>query len=194
MIGRLVGMIVSKGAEGVLIDIGGVGYDVRCPLTVLDRLPPKGEQCTLFIHTHVREDQLALFGFLSADERELFRLLITISGIGPKTGLACLSGMSSDALANAIANEDIKRLSGIPGIGRRTAERVILELKQKVHGTAPGQDQKSNPIMDDLESALKNLGYRAKDVDKLTASIGEKADQMSFEELLREALKQMSRS
>ena len=194
MIGRLEGKIANKSAEGILLSIGGVGYDVLCPLTVIDRVPRRGEKCVLSIHTHVREDQITLFGFVDDDERQLFRMLISISGIGPKLGLACLSGMSSDALSTAIASEDTKRLSSIPGIGKRTAERLVLELKDKVHASAPGRPAVANRMLEDLESALKNLGYKAKDVDKLIADLDAESEGMSFEDLLREALRKLTRS
>jgi len=194
MIGMLEGIIANKGAEGILLNVGGVGYDVLCPLTVIDRVPRRGEKCSLSIHTHVREDQITLFGFVDADQRQLFRLLISVSGIGPKIGLACLSGMSADDLSNAIANEDIKRLSGVPGIGKRTAERMVLELKDKVFSTTPGKAPVANRMLEDLESALKNLGYKAKDVEKLIAALGTDAETMSFEDLLKEALRKLTRS
>ncbi len=193
MIGMLEGVIANKGAEGILLKVGGVGYDVLCPLTVIDRVPRRGETCTLSIHTHVREDQITLFGFIDDDQRQLFRLLISVSGIGPKIGLACLSGMSADDLSTAIANADIKRLSGVPGIGKRTAERMVVELKDKVFGSAPGRPAVAHRMLDDLQSALKNLGYKTKDVDQLIADLGKDSEEMSFEALLKEALRKLTR-
>lgn len=192
MIGRLEGLVLDKSAEGVLLGVGGVGYEVQCPLTVIDRLPRKGAECALSIHTHVREDQISLFGFSTADERRLFRQLIGVSGIGPRTALACLSGMDAETLIGAIANADAKALSRTPGIGKRTAERIILELKDKVGGV-PGRPSADSGLLTDLESALTNLGYSSRDVDKLLASLGEKAATMDFESLLREALKRLRR-
>ena len=190
MIGRLKGVVAEKGMESILIDVGGVGYDVHCPLTVLERLPRAGDAITLSIHTYVREDQLTLFGFVDDTQRTLFRQLISISGVGPKIGLACLSGMDADTLSGAIAAGDVKRLSTIPGLGKRTSERIILELKEKMGGFA-GAVPAQNAVLDDLQSALVNLGYKAKSVDKLMAELASKADSMSFEELLKEALKQL---
>lgn len=192
MIGRLEGKVLDKSAEGVLLGVGGVGYEVQCPLTVIDRLPRKGADCALSIHTHVREDQITLFGFATAAERRLFRQLIGVSGIGPRLGLACLSGLDAEALVNAIASADVKGLSRIPGIGKRTAERIVLELKDKVGGL-PGRPAQAGGLLADLESALGNLGYSARDVEKLVASLGEEAAQMDFESLLREALKRLRR-
>ena len=193
MIGMLEGEIANKGAEGILLKVGGIGYDVLCPLTVIDRVPRRGEKCTLSIHTHVREDQITLFGFIDDDQRQLFRLLISVSGIGPKIGLACLSGMSADDLSAAIANADIKRLSGVPGIGKRTAERMVVELKDKVFSSTPGRPAVEHRMLDDLQSALKNLGYKTKDVDQLIADLGQDAGNMSFEALLKEALRKLTR-
>lgn len=194
MIGRLRGTLGDKGADGALVDVGGVGYVVNCPLSVLDQLPSVGSECTLHIHTHVREDQITLFGFNDVEQRHLFRLLIAVSGIGPKLGLACLSGMDADGLRRAIGEGDIKRLSGIPGIGKRTAERLVLELREKV-GIGPGlgsRPQKSRAI-DDLESALGNLGYKTKEVEKLLSALGPDANDMPFDALLREALRRLAK-
>ena len=192
MIGRLEGIVLDKSAEGVLLGVGGVGYEVNCPLTVIDRLPRKGAECALSIHTHVREDQLSLFGFATVDERRLFRQLIGVSGIGPRLALACLSGMDAETLIGAIANADVKALSRTPGIGKRTAERIVLELKDKVGGV-PGRPVAHSGPLADLESALVNLGYAARDVEKLMAGLGDQAASMDFESLLREALKRLRR-
>jgi holliday junction DNA helicase RuvA len=190
MIGRLKGVVAEKGPEGVLLDVGGIGYEVHCPLTVIDRLPRRGQETTLAIHTHVREDQITLFGFGDTEERGLFRQLIGVSGIGPKIGLACLSGMDAGSLSTAIASEDAKRLTTIPGLGKRTAERLILELKDKV-GAVAMPAHSGGQMLNDLESALRNLGFKTKDVDSLMAELAPQAESMSFEELLREALKRM---
>jgi Holliday junction DNA helicase RuvA subunit/crossover junction endodeoxyribonuclease RuvC len=138
MIGRLSGTLVQKQVEAVVIDVGGVGYEVLCPLTVLERLPPEGATCVLSIHTHVREDQISLFGFSTPDERALFRQLIAVTGIGPKLAVACLSGLKAEAFARAVVDNDLKKLSGIPGVGKRTAERLVLELKDKLARTTLG--------------------------------------------------------
>ncbi len=195
MIGRLRGTLAHKGVEGVLIDVGGVGYEVQCPLTTLDRLPPEGQACTLTIHTHVREDVLTLFGFGDAAERALFRSLTGVSGVGPKLALACLSGMDGPTLTNALAEGDVKRLSTIPGIGKRTAERLVLELKEKVGRSGmPGRPAPTagGAVLADLESALCNLGYKPKDVEKLIAGLAADAAGQSFEALLREALRRLN--
>ena len=190
MIGRLKGLVAEKGPEGVLLDVGGIGYEVQCPLTVIDRLPRRDQEATLTIHTHVREDQITLFGFTSLDERVLFRQLIGVSGIGPKIALACLSGMDANTLSGSIASEDVKRLTTIPGLGKRTAERLIVELKDKVGGTVVAA-KPGGQMLNDLESALRNLGFKTKDVDSLMTELAPQAEALSFEELLREALKRM---
>lgn len=192
MIGRLEGLVIDKSAEGVLVGVGGVGYEVACPLTVIDRLPRKGATCVLSIHTHVREDQITLYGFSDESERRLFRQLIAVSGVGPKLALACLSGLDADALAVAIASEDVKKLSSVPGIGKRTAERLILELKGKV-GIMPGRAVAKTHHVDDLESALRNLGYKPREIEQLVVDLGEDAARLDFESLLREALKRLRR-
>ncbi len=196
MIGRLSGILLEKSAEAVLIDVGGVGYEVFCPLTTIDRLAREGEKCTLSIHTHVREDQLILFGFSDADERGLFRLLTSVSGVGPKLALACLSGLNRDELASALMSEDVKKLSSIPGIGKRTAERLILELKDRIaKGFSPSKPvTRAAHQLDDLDSALRNLGYRPKDVDQLIEKLRSEADGMTFEMLLRKALSMLNRA
>lgn len=198
MIGQLRGVVARKGVESVIIDVQGVGYEVVCPLTVLDQLPAQGQTTTLSIHTHAREDQLTLFAFIDVDQRALFRLLISVSGVGPKLAMACLSGMSADAFCSALMSEDVKKLSSVPGIGKRTAQRLTLELKDKVKhlgASTPGgtpRPQGGNAHLDDLDSALRNLGYRAKAVETLIDSLRAEAEQMSFEALLREALRRLN--
>jgi holliday junction DNA helicase RuvA len=193
MIGHLRGRLAHKSVDGIVVDVGGVGYEIFCPLTVLDRLPPEGQECVLSIHTHAREDQLALFGFIDRDERALFRMLTSVTGIGPKLGLTCLSGLSAGDLSTAIADADVKKLSSIPGIGKRTAERLILELKDKVGRVAtPGRPRTGNAHLEDLDSALRNLGYRAKEVESLTAGLAKDAAGMDFEALLRLALQRLN--
>ncbi|MEE2756093.1 MAG: Holliday junction branch migration protein RuvA [Myxococcota bacterium] len=176
--------------ESILLDVSGVGYEVSCPLTVLDQLPPAGGTAVVCIHTHVREDQITLFGFANLDERRLFRQLISISGVGPKIGLACLSGLNASTLIAAIGGGDVKTLTTVPGLGKRTSERIILELREKVGGLAVAARQ-PNRILDDLESALKNLGYKAKEVDQLCSDLASDSKDASFEGLLKEALKRL---
>jgi len=193
VIGRLSGRIARKGVEAVLVEVGGVGYEVVCPLSVLDVLPREGEPGVLAIHTHVREDQIRLFGFVDEEQRALFRLLISVSGIGPRLALACLSAMTPQHFSTAVVDEDVRRLSTIPGIGRRTAERLVLELREKIQRVAiSAQAPPRTAHLDDLESALRNLGYKAKAVEKLLTGLREEAEDLDFEALLREALRRLN--
>ncbi len=195
MIGRLRGEVARKAVESVLIDVGGVGYEVVCPLTVLDELPRKNQQRTLSIHTYVREDQITLFGFLGDEQRALFRMLIGVNNVGPKLALACLSAMTPDQVSEAIASEDLRKLSGIPGVGKRTAERLVLELREKVQKVtiAARSPSPASGHLDDLESALRNLGYKGKAVDQLIEGLRDEAGELGFEGLLREALRRLNK-
>lgn len=195
MIGRIRGLLVHKSVETVIVEAAGVGYEIQVPLTVLDGLPPEGQECALTIHTHVREDQITLYGFDDFEARGLFRLLTTVSGVGPRLAIACLSALSADQLTGAILDENVKRLTGVPGIGKRTAERMILDLKEKLQKRTPSgrpsTTAEAAPRLDDLESALRNLGYRPKDVEALIADLAKEAGSMTFEEMLRESLKRL---
>ena len=190
MIGHITGKLILKGAEFIIVEAQGIGYEMICPLTVLEKLPIEGENCSLAVKTHVREDQITLFGFTNFEERRLFEHLTSVSGIGPRLAVACLSGMNSDHIKEAIIDGNIKRLSSIPGIGKKTAERMILELRskfEKAYVLEAAQPQ-SSMILNDLQSALLNLGYKSKEIQKYVESIKDKANEMSFEELLRGAL------
>lgn len=163
MIAHLRGRILSKTPNQVIVDCGGVGYDVTISVATFSALPADGAEASLYIHTHVREDQLALFGFAERDEKRLFEKLLTISGIGPKLAITVLSGISSDRLVGAIRSGDHATLTKIPGIGKKTAERVVLELKDKLDDlavTLPAAPATGRtPAGDDALSALVNLGY-----------------------------------
>ncbi|KIA79976.1 MULTISPECIES: Holliday junction branch migration protein RuvA [Chromobacterium] len=177
MIGRLTGKLIEKQPPQVVVDVGGVGYEVDVPMTTFYQLPALGQNTTLFTHLVVREDAHLLFGFASKEERQTFRQLIKVSGIGAKIALAILSGMTADELAIAVASEDIKRLSSVPGIGKKTAERLVLELRGKLatggNLTVPGglpfaatPDEKS-----DIVNALLALGYNDKEASAATKSL-----------------------
>ena len=164
MIAHLRGRLFSKTPNQAILDCGGVGYDITISVATFSAMPAEGAEASLHIHTHVREDQLALFGFAERDEKRLFEKLLTISGIGPKLAITVLSGISSDRLVAAIRSGDHGTLTRIPGIGKKTAERVVLELKDKlddlavaVPATAGGPHH--GPVGDDALSALVNLGY-----------------------------------
>src|SRR5215471_16083783 len=163
MIAYLRGRLISRHPNQAIVETGGVGYDVTISVPTFSGLPPLGGDVALHIHTHVREDQLALYGFLKVEEKQLFEKLITVSGIGPKLAITILSGMAAQELGNAIRGNDVARLTKIPGIGRKTAERLVLELRDKL--PEAGQDAPSaipslNTIQEDVLSALVNLGYQ----------------------------------
>ena len=157
MIAHLRGRLIEKEPARVVVDVNGVGYEVFVPLTTFSAMPDKGGEVTIDIHTHVREDIIALYGFSSRRERIIFEKLIGISGIGPKLAVTILSGGSVDDLATAIKRSDLPRLTSIPGVGKKTAERIVVELKDKLQDFAEAPVKSS--IEADVLSALENLGY-----------------------------------
>jgi len=194
MIGYLRGTLKYKGAELLVLDVNGVGYELTCPLTTIDKLPSEGEPCELTVKTHVREDQITLFGFSSLEERRLFESLTSVSGIGPRLAVACLSGMDAEALKDAVITGNVKRISTIPGIGKKTAERMVLELRakfEKSFSLSVAQPSLSGHLSD-LRSALLNLGYKATEVDRYLHEVKGEAGEMSFEELLQGALRRFT--
>jgi Holliday junction DNA helicase RuvA len=198
MIARLSGAIVEKQPNRVIVDVGGVGYDVLVPLSTFYVCGDAGSAVTLHIHTHVREDQLALYGFATALELTMFEKLIAVSGIGPKLGLSVLSGIEPRELAAAIMRNDVARLTAVPGVGKKTAERMCVELRDRLPKTidaAPASP--ADALREDLVSALANLGYHRQAIDKvldtLLGSASAKAP-ARFEDALRSALKGLSRA
>ena len=195
MIAHLRGRLFSKSPNQAIVECAGVGYDITISVATFSALPAEGVEATLHIHTHVREDQLALFGFSELQEKRLFEKLLTISGIGPKLAITVLSGISSDRLINAIRTGDHATLTRIPGIGKKTAERVVLELKDKLDDlatTIPTSTGTSHhgPAGDDALSALVNLGYprpvAQKAIETAIAKDPEAAN--DFETLFRAAM------
>lgn len=178
MIGRLTGIVAEKAPPQVLIDVGGVGYEVDVPMSTFFNLPGLGEKVTLLTHFVVREDAQLLYGFLSAEERQTFRELVKISGIGPRTALAVLSGMSVGDLSGAVARQEGARLQKVPGIGKKTAERLLLELKGKLCPDLglPAGASVASDAQTDIVQALVALGYSEKDaglaLKKLPADVG----------------------
>ena len=201
MIASLTGRLASKHPGGVVIDVHGVGYDVLIPLSTFYRLPDPEQSVTLSIHTHVREDAIQLFGFLSAREKDAFLLLLTVSGIGPKLALSVISTLSVDDLASAIRDDDYKVLASVPGIGKKSAGRLALELKDKIENISMATDglttkalQPSNRTMDDALSALVNLGYKAADVkDVLKQVLAARNGETPLQDLIRAALKELAK-
>lgn len=194
MIARLTGTVLEKQPMRVVLDVGGVGYDVHVPLSSFGAVGDPGSRLTLRIHTHVREDALLLYGFGSALEQTLFERLIGISGIGPRLALAVLSGLPPDQLVAAISGSDLARLTRIPGIGRKTAERIVLELKEKM--AAAGADSAATPSSgprDDLLSALLNLGYHRPTAETAVDQVLRDQPRADFEVALRGALARLSR-
>jgi holliday junction DNA helicase RuvA len=191
MIGRLTGKIIDKESDSTVIDINGVGYVVSLPLNTLAALPPLNETVTLWIHTHVREEELRLFGFETRQDRAAFRTLLKISGVGPKVALAVIGALNGSELVTAVQTADARRLSAIPGIGKKTAERMILELGGKLDfgKDAAGKTTSMSGIYGELDSALKNLGFKAPTVQKVLSEVKEDSgDGATFEQLLRKAL------
>ena len=205
MIAHLSGTLLSKQATSVILDVAGVGYEVSIPLSTFYELEDPGSSVQLRIYTHVREDALQLYGFKTARERELFLRLISVSGIGPKLGITLLSGMSADEMITSIRNNNLAKLTLIPGVGRKTAERLVMELRDKVASLSAGVDEdlgaKSEagalPTEDSMRadalSALLNLGYQRNAAEKaVTASLSENGE-VSVESILRSSLRKLAK-
>lgn len=199
MIGYLRGKLLEAVPERILLDVGGVGYELAIPLQTFTHInrSDKAETLGLYVHTHVRAEAIELYGFWTLGERRLFELLISISGIGPKLARVILSGMAPEDLAAAIAAEDAPRLATIPGIGKKTAQRMVVELKDKMRDFAaqlPGQPASIASPDDDLLAALVNLGYKQADAEKALIKARSELPDDAFEELLRRSLKLLSRA
>jgi holliday junction DNA helicase RuvA len=192
MIAHLRGKLLAKHPNQAIVETGGVGYDVTISVPTFSDLPTAGSEVALHIHTHVREDVIALYGFLRVGEKQLFEKLITVSGIGPKLAITILSGMAADEMIAAIRGNDLARLTRIPGIGKKTAERLVLELRDKlpaIGGDAPVVSALS-AVEEDVLSALANLGYQRAAAEKAVSKAGKNG---SFEAMFREALGVLSK-
>jgi holliday junction DNA helicase RuvA len=196
MIGLLRGRLLEKRPNQVILDVGGVGYVVAVPLSTFAALGELHAEVTLLIHTHVREDALALYGFLSAREKHFFEMLLGASGVGPSLALKILSGMNVEELVPAIRTGDLVRLTKIPGVGRKTAERMVVELKDKLEAVAQEVERPAaaSPAGTeaDVKSALVNLGYDERTADSAVTEGKREAGTSSFEKLLRAALATLS--
>lgn len=194
MIGRLTGTLLEKHPPQVLVDVHGVGYEVDVPMSTFYNLPAVGEKLSLYTHFSVREDAQQLYGFLTTKEREVFRLLIRISGVGPKLALAVLSGLSVDELAQAVTLQETGRLTRIPGVGKKTAERLLLELKGKLADTLPAGPAAAAAtpagIQADALHALLALGYCDREAAPVVKQLPEG---LSLEEAIRQALKLLAK-
>src|SRR5579872_4408297 len=191
MIAHLRGRLLAKHPNQAIVETGGVGYDVTITIPTFSDLPSPGSEVALHIHTHVREDQIALYGFLKPAEKKLFEKLITVSGIGPKLAITILSGMPADEMVGAIRGNDIARLTRIPGIGKKTAERMVLELRDKLPPAQTGQALATPPmtaIEEDVLSALVNLGYQRPAAERALASAAKNSKEGSFEAMFRNTL------
>ncbi|HEY6803788.1 MAG TPA: Holliday junction branch migration protein RuvA [Pyrinomonadaceae bacterium] len=207
MIAHLSGNLLSKQATSVIIDVGGVGYEVTIPLSTFYDLEDTGAKVELRIYTHVREDTLQLFGFKTLRERDLFLKIISVTGIGPKLGITLLSGMGADELIAAIRTNDLARLTGIPGIGRKTAERLVIELREKVEALTTAQLEEAlsaraaasgEPTQDgvraDALSALLNLGYQRTAAEKAIDGALAEGGEVTVESVLRRVLRKLARA
>lgn len=196
MIAQLRGTLGDKRPNQVLVDVGGVGYLVHIPLSTFYSLGDLHSNVTLLIHTQVREDAISLYGFLSAREKHLFELLISASGVGPSLALKILSGMNVDDLVPAVRQGDLPRLTRIPGVGRKTAERIVLELRDKLAAVEAPEDSRApaaaGGTAGDVVSALLNLGYEQHAAEKAVERAGGKAGSGTFEDLLRSSLQQLT--
>lgn len=205
MIAHLSGTLLSKQATTVIVDVGGTGYEVMIPLSTFYDLEDVGSKVQLRIYTHVREDALQLYGFKTTRERELFMRLISVSGIGPALGIKLLSGMSADEMIASIRTDNLARLTLIPGVGRKTAERLVVELRDKIASLSSAELEEAyaeagspaapseETVRSDALSALVNLGYQRSAAEKaITAALGEGGD-VSVESILRRTLRRLAK-
>lgn len=198
MIARISGTLIFKTADHVIVDANGIGYRIFVPLTTFYELPEVSQSVTLYIHTHVKQDAISLFGFYSNEEKDIFQLMISVTGIGPRLAINILSGISAEALVKAVSQGNLSRIVGVPGVGRKTAERMILELKDKVTklsseemALGAGDGLKENEqVKEDALSALINLGYKSNAArGVLDKVINEFSDPVTLDALLKESLK-----
>jgi holliday junction DNA helicase RuvA len=197
VIAHLRGTILDKQPNRIVIDVHGVGYDVFVPLSTFYGLGDAGSAIALRIHTHVREDALLLYGFATELEQQLFERLIGVSGIGPKLALAVLSGIEPPELMRAIERSDLARLTAIPGVGKKTSERIVLELKDRLPrapvAAAPAGDDDATGLRDDVLSALMNLGYHRPLAEKAVETAVKATPDANFERTLRQALRELAK-
>ncbi|HEX2640506.1 MAG TPA: Holliday junction branch migration protein RuvA [Pyrinomonadaceae bacterium] len=203
MIGYLSGKLLEKQANTVIVDVGGVGYEVMIPLSTFYELGEEGSDVSLRIYTHVREDAIQLFGFKTSRERDLYLKLISVQGIGAKSGIAFLSGMSSDELILAIRTEDLAKITSIPGVGKKTAERLVIELRDKIGELSEGGAARAaaatagalpaDAVFDDALSALVNLGYQRNLAEKALKQAVQEGTEVSVQKLLRKSLQLLAK-
>jgi Holliday junction DNA helicase RuvA len=196
VIAQVRGRLVRKEPQEAIVDVGGVGYRVAIPLSTFYRIGEAGDEVSLLIHTHVREDTLALFGFLTSVEQALFERLIAVSGVGPRLALSILSGIEAPDLVSALRTSDVARLTRIPGVGKKTAERLVLELKDKVQNLSgaeePAPAGPAAATKEDLASALVHLGYSRPEAERGVDRALKEDPEGRFEDLLRRTLRALS--
>ncbi|MBU0681538.1 MAG: Holliday junction branch migration protein RuvA [Proteobacteria bacterium] len=203
MIASLRGIVQFKYSDRIIVDVHGVGYEVSMPESALFSVPDEGHEVFLYIHSHIREDAFLLFGFFERQDKQTFQLLLTVSGVGPKLALAILSGISPPELSRAVSSEDIGRLTHVAGVGKKTAERLCLELKDKVAfiplseavhpGKSRGGSRAEDSVMDDAVSALVNLGYPPANAKEAVAAIyALREGDVTLENLIRLALRSLA--
>ena len=194
MIAHLRGKLIAKHPNQAIVEAGGVGYDVTISVPTFSELSGVGADVALHIHTHVREDAIALFGFLHPEEKQLFEKLLSVSGIGPKLAITILSGMAAAEMVAAIRGNDVAKLTKIPGIGKKTAERMVLELRDKLKdfGLEPAA-RPASPLEEDVLSALTNLGYQRPLAEKAVATVMRTGAAKEFDAMFREALALLSK-
>ena len=200
MIARISGILIQKSVTHCVVDVHGTGYRIIVPLSTFYELPKEDQPVVLHVHTHVREDAISLYGFHTREEREVFQMMISVSGIGPKLAVNILSGIAAGELVRAVTEEDLKRLTGIPGVGKKTAERMILELKDKA--AKLGRDdvtvctvavKTGDQVKEDALSALVNLGYKGSAVKDVVDRIMKEAPETpSLDQLLKQALRTLA--
>lgn len=193
MIGHLKGQIISSKPTQIILDVNGVGYKVGISINTFEKIVDKNE-VSLFIHTQVKEDSISLYGFFTESEKEMFELLISISGIGPKIALGLLSGISVDSLKEAIEEGNVTRITAVPGIGRKTAERLVLELRSKVENISEGEFKDLPPsIKNEAISALSTLGYNIKVAEKVVRELLVENSGYALEDLIKKALANLNK-
>jgi Holliday junction DNA helicase RuvA len=195
VIARLAGKVWDKAADHAILDVGGVGYLVHLSAVSLAALPAPGGQAQLRTFTNVRQDAIELYGFTSEDEEAVFRALIDVKGVGPRAAQNILSGIEARELARAVAQADVARLTKVPGVGKKTAERLVVELKEKLallaRAAGPARTAAGADVLDQLRSALVNLGFKAPQADAAADALRDEAAGKKLDELLREALKRL---
>jgi len=203
MIAHLTGILFSKNPQSIIVDTAGVGYQILIPLSTFYQLPDEMEKVSLHVYTHVREDMLQLFGFQTEIEKKIFLLLISVSGIGPKLALNILSGIGLEDLLGAIVRADSERIAAVPGVGKKTSQRITLELREKVSDLSQGIEEqrprervveiRNREIFDDALSALMNLGYPSTSARRVVENVLRNNNDMNLDTVLKESLRNLAR-